>query len=259
MDAGRYETILVDIDEGIGTVTLNRIEQRNALNSVMLRELGDACTRLDRDDNVRVIVIRSACEGVFCAGADVKEREGMTEGQLRERRKLARDTYELLERIEKPMICAVNGKNFGGGCEIAACCDFIISSNRASFCYPEVRWGTLGATQRLTRLVGKSLAKYYLLTARTITAEEAYRIGLTAVLVDESEFDRTVREIAAQIASYSPLSVRLTKKSVNVGAELDMTNASFFEVQAIETLIAHNEWQKGVEAFMRRNKNDNPS
>ncbi|MGG1663692.1 enoyl-CoA hydratase/isomerase family protein [Brevibacillus sp. NRS-1366] len=245
-----FETILLQREGAIAYVILNRVEQRNALNSKMLQELSEVCIALDRDEEVRVIVIRSACPGVFSASADVKEREGMTTTeQVRRRRLLARSTYESLQRIEKPMICAVNGKNYGGGCEIATACDFIISSENASFRYPEVIYGTLGATQRIPRSVGKSRAKYYLLTGKTISAEEAYRIGLTAVLVPEQEFEETVRTTAETIASYPPLAIRLTKKSIDVGMEVDMISATDFEIQAIETIISNQEWKKGVQEW----------
>ena len=166
---------------GVTTLTLNRTQARNALNTAMAEALLAAAQRAVAE-NVRLVLVR-AHGPVFCAGADLKERKGMTEDQVRARRLKGFAAYDALERLPMPSIAVVEGPAIGSGCEIAAACDFIIATPDASFRTPEALWGTIGATQRLPRIIGKRLAKDMMFTGRTLSAEEAHAAGLVARIV----------------------------------------------------------------------------
>src|ERR1043165_5742039 len=170
-------TILLAIADGIATATLNRPDQRNALNLAMCDDLHRVMEQVTGDPAVRVVVFK-ANGPVFGAGADLKERQGKSAEWVRERRRRAFAAYALLAACPKPCIAMVHGAAVGSSAEIASACDFVIASTAATFRYPEVVRGTVGATQRLPRIVGKALAKELLFTGRVVEAEEAQRIGL---------------------------------------------------------------------------------
>lgn len=165
------------IEGAVATILLNRPDQRNALNMQMCVELEAASRHAEEVDGVRVVVIRGAGPS-FCAGADLKERRTMTEEQVRERRMRAFAAYAALEALTKPCFAVVHGPAYGSGAEIATACDFAIAGATATFCYPEATRGTVGATQRLPRIVGPRMAKDLMFTGRVIDAAEAQRIGL---------------------------------------------------------------------------------
>ena len=218
-----YQTIAVAIVEGgIATVTLNRPKQRNALNTRMCEELLAAMTALGADESVRVVLVR-ANGPAFCAGADLKERKDMSSDEVRTRRLRGFAAYDAIENLPQPAIAVVHGATIGSGCEIATACDLLIASSEASFRYPEVGWGTVGATQRLPRIVGKRLAKELLYTGRMVGAEEAKQIGLANRIVAPSELDIAAMELAQKIGAAPPLAMRLTKRSLDQG--MDSTRA----------------------------------
>jgi enoyl-CoA hydratase len=173
-------TILVDVRDGVATITLNRPESRNALNVQMCDALLAAAQGMQ--EAVQLVLVR-ANGPVFCAGADLKERQGMDAAQVRERRMKAFAAYAALEALPMPAIAVVEGPAIGSGCEIAAACDFIVATPQASFRIPEAIRGTVGATQRLPRILGKRLAKDLMFTGRALSPDEAERHGLVARLV----------------------------------------------------------------------------
>jgi enoyl-CoA hydratase/carnithine racemase len=242
-------TVLLDIADGIATVTLNRPDQRNALNLAMCDDLLCVMTQINRDDAVRVVVFK-ANGPVFGAGADLKERAGQTVAWVRERRRRAFAVYEALAACAKPCLAAVHGAAVGSSAEIASACDFVILSTAASFRYPEVARGTVGATQRLPRIVGKALAKELLFTGRIVEADEAVRIGLANRAVPPDQLDAVVGELARAIAAAPPLAVRLVKRCIDQGVETDLASGIQIERQAIEQALAGEEWQQGVAAFV---------
>jgi len=163
-------TVHVESKDGVATLTLNRPESRNALNLAMCEALVAAAQGVP--ESTRLVFVR-ASGPVFCAGADLKERQGMDEAQVRHRRMRAFAAYGALEALPMPAIAVVEGAAVGSGCEIAAACDFVVATPAASFRIPEAIRGTVGATQRLPRILGKRLAKDLLFTGRTLSAEEA--------------------------------------------------------------------------------------
>jgi enoyl-CoA hydratase/carnithine racemase len=234
-------TVMYDAGNGTATITLNRPGSRNALNLAMCDELIAAARRAAADAAIKLVFIRAAGPA-FCAGADLKEREGMKEAQVRERRLKAFAAYAALEALPMPAIAVVEGPAVGSGCEIAAACDFIVATPVASFRIPEAIRGTVGATQRLPRILGKRLAKDLMLTGRTLGAEEAERHGLVARLVPKDGLDAALAEITKTIVGAPAQSLRLAKRSIDRGVELDPKGALATELAAIEEQLAAGSW-----------------
>ncbi|MBL8381965.1 MAG: enoyl-CoA hydratase/isomerase family protein [Burkholderiales bacterium] len=242
------DTLLLAVDAGAATLTLNRPAARNALNGAMCADLQAACRTLAADAAVRVVFIR-ASGPVFCAGADLKERQGMDEDAVRARRLKAFAAYNAIESLPMPSVAVVAGPAVGSGCEIAAACDFIVATPAASFRTPEALWGTVGATQRLPRILGKRLAKDMMFTGRVLRADEALAAGLVARVVAAEELERELASIAATIAKAPPAALALAKACVDRGIEQDPRGALATEILAIEENLARNNWRAGIAGF----------
>lgn len=232
-------TVLFETSAGVATITLNRPESRNALNLEMCEALLDAARNMDAA--VKLVLVK-ANGPVFCAGADLKERQGMGEAQVRERRMKAFAAYAALEALPMPAIAVVEGPVVGSGCEIACACDFIVATPAASFRVPEAVRGTVGATQRLPRILGKRLAKDLLFTGRTLAAAEAERHGLVSRLVAADRLESVLAQIAQAIVEAPAQSLRLAKRCVDRGVELDPQGALETEIAAIEDQLASGDW-----------------
>jgi enoyl-CoA hydratase/carnithine racemase len=242
------DPILLDREGPIARVTLNRAKARNALNLPMCLSLREAFTALDADESVRVVLLDSAGP-VFCAGADLKERQGRDEAWVRARRLAAFAAYECIERCSKPVVALVQGPVVGSGGEIAMACDFIVASRSATFRFPEPLWGTVGATQRLQRVIGKRRAKELLFTGRMMPVDEAWGLGLVARVVDDVA--AAGAEIAAGIAGAPALAMMLTKQSVDLAEEVPLATGIRIEMAAIERVLADGGWKRGIEDFAR--------
>jgi enoyl-CoA hydratase/carnithine racemase len=238
-------------EDGVARVTLNRPAARNALDLPMCHALRAAFEALDGDAGVRVVLL-DAAGPVFCAGADLKERQGKDEAWVRGRRLAAFAAYEAIERCGKPVVAVAQGPVVGSGGEIAMACDFIVASTAVTFRFPEPQWGTVGATQRLQRVIGKRRAKELLFTGRVMPVEEAYCLGLVARIVDGDRIGPAAEEIAAGIAEAPPLAMMLTKQAVDLGEEVALTTGIRIEFSHIERCLAGGEWRRGVETFARR-------
>lgn len=231
-------------------VVLSRSEARNALNLPMCHGLTEAFRAIDRDHDIRVVIVEG--EGpVFCAGADLKERKGRDAAWIRQRRLASFEAYSMIERCTRPVIALVQGPTVGSGGEIAMSCDFIVAASDASFRFPEAHWGTVGATQRLQRVVGVSRAKELLYTGREMQAEEAYALGMVARLVEPSKLSEEGMATALKIAEAPPLSIALTKQSVDLGSRTDLDSGIRIELAAIERVLADNGWKNGVDRFLQ--------
>lgn len=221
----------------VATITLNRPESRNALNLEMCDGIARAAQAAAADPEVRLVFVRAA--GVaFCAGADLKERQGMSAEQTRERRLRAFAAYAALEALPMPSVAVVAGPAVGSGCEIAACCDFIVATHDAWFATPEAIRGTVGATQRLPRALGLRLAKDMMFTGRRLGAEEALRLGFVTRLVQASALERELAAIAKAVCDVPPAALRLAKRCLDAGETAARAAALATELEAIEEQLA---------------------
>jgi enoyl-CoA hydratase len=232
-------TIAYAVADGVATIALDRPEVRNALNLEMCIALLDATERAQKDPSVKVVFVRGNGP-VFCGGADLNERQGKSEQWIRERRLKAFAAYEAIEALSMPCIALVHGAAIGSGVEISAACDFIVATADVTFRTPEAQRGTVGATQRLPRILGKRLAKDMMFTGRALTAEEARAAGFVARIA--SDLDTAAAEIGAAILKAPPLAMRLAKRAIDRGIELDPKGARQAEIEAIEEQLASGQW-----------------
>ncbi len=234
-------------DQGVASLTLNRPDARNALNTALCEALLEA-TRRAGADGAKLLLLR-ARGPVFCAGADLKERQGMGDDAIRARRLKAFAAYDAIERLPMPVVAVLEGPAVGSGVEIAAAADFIIATPAASFRTPEALWGTVGATQRLPRVLGKRLAKDLMFTGRALSAEEALAAGLVSRIVAPDALEESVAAVAATIAKAPPAALALAKRCIDEGLERDPRGALATELMAIEESLAAAEWRRAMAGF----------
>ncbi|RII74326.1 enoyl-CoA hydratase/isomerase family protein [Pseudomonas monteilii] len=248
MHALHLDNVSLSIKDHVATITLNRPQARNALNTGLCQDLHAAIREVRSRDDVHVVLIR-ANGPVFCAGADLKERKEMNEDQIRARRIKAFAVYAAIEELPMPVVAVIEGPAVGSGCEIASACDFIIASEAASFRYPEARWGTVGATQRLPRIVGRRIAKELMFTGREVTAREAVEIGLVNQVRPVAVFDDFVTELANSIAAAPAAAMRSAKTTIDRGVDDSRYGALAHEILAIEENLAQGTWRAGMSSF----------
>jgi enoyl-CoA hydratase/carnithine racemase len=214
-----YETILLEVEQSIAVLTLNRPSVRNAINLTMVDEIHAALHDLSVRDDVHVLIVAGAGDQAFGGGADIRElRERKRDDALRS---INQGLFQHVEDFPRPTIAALHGWVLGGGCELAEACDLRVASPGARLGHPEVGLGIVsaaGGTQRLARLVGLGRAREMLFTARIVDAEEAHRIGLIDRIAEGVEVLEAAKQLAREIARHDPLAVRLTKVSINVNA-----------------------------------------
>ncbi len=250
-----YTTLLLDLQDGIATITINRPEKLNALNAAVIEELGLAAERVASDPAVKGSILIGAGPKAFVAGADISELVGQTpiEGQRRSMK--GQQVFRRWERCGKPVIAAVNGFALGGGCELALACHLRIASESARFGQPEVKLGIgpgYGGTVRLPRLIGKGRALEMLLTGRTIRAEEALQIGLVNKVVPEAELLSTATEVLKQILANGPLAVSACLELVETGLDLSVDEAFRQEAHLFGLLSATTDMGEGMAAFLEK-------
>jgi enoyl-CoA hydratase/carnithine racemase len=239
----------------VAEVIMNRPEAMNALSTEQLRRLGQATTQLAADDQVSVVIISSALENAFCVGADLKERRGFAEDDLRRQRLVVQETFAALREIPVPVIAAVEGFALGGGYELALCCDLIIASASAVFALPEVGLGLIpggGGTQLLPRRIGLNRAADLVLTGRKVAADEALRLGLVDRFVPEGAARTSAHELAQEIAANSPISLRAAKRAVRNGLDVDLASGLEIESRSWEEAAFSADRIEGIEAFNLR-------
>jgi enoyl-CoA hydratase len=248
-----FETILLDKQEGVGLITLNRPDALNALNSTLLAELGEALLALDADEDIGAIVITGS-DKAFAAGADVKEMAALSFADVA-RTDMFGGINTVFARVRKPVIAAVNGYALGGGCEIAMACDFIIAGENAKFGQPEIKLGVIpgiGGSQRLTRTIGKSKAMDMMLTGRNMDAVEAERAGLVSRIFPTEDMLDKALDIAAKIANLSAPSVALAKEVTNRALETTLAEGLLFERRVFHSLFATEDQKEGMNAFIEK-------
>jgi enoyl-CoA hydratase len=240
--------LLYDARDGVATITLNRPEQRNALDLTMCEALLAAARAAAADGALRLVFVRGA-GSAFCAGADLKERRAMDGQAVLARRLRALFAYEALEQLPMPVVALVDGAAVGSGVEITAACDFAIATSRAQFWTPEALWGTVGATQRLARIVGRRLAKDMMFSGRRLDAAAALRAGLVTRVVEPHALDDAARALADTLAQAPPLAVRLAKRCIDRSVQSGGRGALAEELLAIEDNLAGSDWRAGIAGF----------
>ena len=259
MNLPRYETIVCEAAAPhVLLIRLNRPQVRNAFNTAMGRELLDLWTRLSEDaGDWRCVVVTGAGDQAFCAGADLKERNGMSRDAWRAQHELFERAFWALGDLPLPIIAAVNGPAYAGGLELALMCDFIYAVRSARFAFTEVSLGIIpgaGGTQNLPRAIGERRAKEIIMSARPFSAEEAYRWGMVNQLCEPGAVVSAALETAGAIASNAPLAVNQAKKSIRYGSQMEIRTAYRFEVEAYNQLIDTDDRREGILAFNEKRK-----
>ena len=249
-----YQNLLVLREDPIAIVQLNRPQVLNALNRVLMQELVEALQQLDQDDKIRCLIL-TGDEKAFAAGADIRE---MVEAGPVEM--LQRNTIGLWDRIQtlsKPIIAAVSGYAVGGGCELALLCDMIVASETARFSQPEINIGVIpgaGGTQRLARALGKHSAMEFILTGRTMLAQEALAAGLVCRVVPSEACLDEARKLAGDICQRSPLAVKLAKEAILKAFETSLKDGLDFERKCFYLLFGSEDQKEGMKAFLEKRK-----
>jgi enoyl-CoA hydratase len=248
-----YETIIVEVEDYVALIRLNRPEALNALNAQVMSELAEAFTAAQNNEKVRCIVLTGS-EKAFAAGADIKmmSEKSFTDVYFED---LFSPETEAMSRVRKPVIAAVAGYALGGGCELAMQCDFIIAADNAKFGQPEINIGVMagiGGTQRLTRFIGKSKAMDMNLTGRFMDAEEAERSGLVSRVVPVKDLMKETMGAAKKIAEKSMITTMAIKESVNRAYETTLREGLLFERRVFHSLFATEDQKEGMAAFTEK-------
>ena len=248
-----FETIVVETEEHVTTIRLNRPDALNALNLELLNELSQAVTEASEDSKVRCLIITGS-DKAFAAGADIKEMSEKTFHQVLTEDLFTNETEALL-KCRKPIIAAVAGYALGGGCELAMMCDFIIAADTAKFGQPEINLGVvagIGGSQRLTRFVGKSKAMEMNLTGRFMDADEAERSGLVSRVVPAKKLMEEATAAAQKIAEKSALTTMVVKEAVNRSYETTLREGILFERRMFHALFSTEDQKEGMAAFLEK-------
>ncbi len=248
-----FDKIIVDISDSVATITLNRPDAMNALNSELLGELCTALEEADANEKVRCIIITGS-EKAFAAGADISEMADKTFVEMYTKRFFENET-DRFNRTRKPIIAAVAGYALGGGCELAMMCDFIIAADNAKFGQPEINLGVIagiGGTQRLTRYVGKSKSMDMHLTGRFMDAEEAERSGLVSRVVPAKKLLSEAKAAAEKIAEKSQIATMAAKDAVDRAYETTLAEGLNYERRLFQSLFATEDQAEGMAAFTEK-------
>ncbi|MFA7535861.1 MAG: enoyl-CoA hydratase-related protein [Desulfuromonadales bacterium] len=252
-----FKNLLLQIDDAVAILTVNRPQVLNAINLETLTELEQAIAFLEGDVNVKAIVLTGAGEKAFIAGADIAAMQPMGAVEARQLALMAQAIYHRLEAGSKTLIAAVNGYALGGGCELAMACDLRLASETARFGQPEINIGVIpgfAGSQRLPRLIGKGRALEMILTGEMIDAAEAYRIGLVNKVLPASELLPAARSLAQKIAGKGQVAVRLARDAVRHGLEVDLARGAAHEADLFALCFATHDQKEGMLAFLDKRK-----
>ena len=249
--------LLMEVENEIAVVTINRPKSLNALNSETLAELNTCLAEIEGRTDIKVVILTGSGSKSFVAGADISEMVNATPAEGRAMGLLAREAFGRLENMPQVTIAAVNGFALGGGCEISMACDIRVAAENAKFAQPECGLGILpgfAGTQRLARLVGKGRAKEMIFTCDMIDAQDAYRIGLANHVVPQEELLDYCKAMAGRIMKNAPYAVSLAKQVINSGADMDLDNGLKLEANIFGLSFSTEDKKEGMTAFLEKRK-----
>jgi enoyl-CoA hydratase/carnithine racemase len=251
------ELLQVQEQEGVYTLTLNRPQAMNSLNFDLLRAVDATIREIRFRSDIRVVIVTGAGEKSFCAGADLKERAGMSQTQVKEYIYTIRNLFTDIENLNKPVIAAVNGVALGGGTELALACDIRLAADTASMGLTETRLAIIpgaGGTQRLPRLIGRAKAKEMIFTGRRVDAQEALSLGLVNQVCSQQDLLSSCRKMAEMICETGPIAVEQAKYAINKGLETDINTGLSIESNAYWITIPTQDRLEGLAAFREKRK-----
>ena len=250
-------TVLLEVKDGIGYITINRPAALNALSSEVLTDLNLVLDEVEKHEDVRVVIVSGQGDKAFVAGADIKEMDQMSPIQAFEYMTYANDTFTRLSDLTQPTIAVLNGYALGGGLELALSTDIRIGFEKTMVGFPEVGLGIIpgfAGTQRMSRLIGTSKTKELIYTARIVKGNEAYDLGILNKLVPAEELLSSAEELAKSIMKNAPLAVEKAKHVIQVGSELPLKNAIRLETEAEALLFSTEDKVEGMRAFVEKRK-----
>ncbi|NLO22577.1 MAG: enoyl-CoA hydratase/isomerase family protein [Syntrophomonadaceae bacterium] len=253
-----YETILCEIEDGIGTITLNRPKVLNAINDELLKEMSEALDIFAENQNVKVVILTGG-DKVFAAGADIVFMSEASSLEAESFVRLCHETIDKITNLDKPVIAAIAGLALGGGCELTLSCDIRIAAEGTNIGLPEINLGLYpggGGTQRLTRLVGTGWAKQLLMTGKPIDAKSALNIGLVTKVVPAQELMKEAKGLALELARKSTIAMRLMKSCIDYGENVDLPSGCLFEQKVWALLLSTDDAHEGMKAFLEKRKPD---
>jgi enoyl-CoA hydratase len=252
-----FDTLLIETNESIAKITINRLDILNALNQHVITELSAAMGELRADAAVRGIILTGSGDKAFAAGFDMDELSRLTAVEAKAMAQQGQALMDCIETLGKPVIAALNGYAIGAGCELALACTMRIAADHARFSLPEARLGLIpgfGGTQRLPRLVGKSRALQMILTGDMMDTQEAARIGLVDEVVPKAKLIDKAEAILTTIASNAPLAVRFALEAVNSGSSMTMVEGLRLEAALFALAVSSDDLKDGIDAFFERRK-----
>ncbi|MCP4631752.1 MAG: crotonase [candidate division Zixibacteria bacterium] len=252
-----YKNVILEKEGSLAVLTINRPKALNALNAEVITELYSAWNDLEADDDIRVVIITGGGEKSFVAGADIGELNRLNSLAGIELARRGQGLYWKIENSNMISIAAINGFALGGGCELAIACDIRIAANSVKIGQPEVNLGIIpgyGGTQRLSRLVGKGMAKFLILSGEMVDAQEALRIGLAEKVFPAGELIEETKKIAKSILSKGPAAIASAKRCINFAANSDLDSGLKFEMIEFGAICATEDSKEGTSAFMEKRK-----
>ena len=254
-----YTNLLVEIENNVARVTINRPDKLNALNNATLNELYEVFLSIEHNSEIRAVVLTGSGEKAFVAGADISELNQLTPLAAKDFAEKGQKIFSFIEHLSKPVIAAVNGFALGGGCELALACHIRLASENAKFGQPEINLGIIpgyGGTQRLTRLINSSKALEYILTADFIDAQTALQLGLVNHVYPLSELITHAKELADKIAGKPAQAVRLALKAIHAVKELPQSQGEIYEASLFALATGTEDFKEGTNAFLQKRKPD---
>ena len=252
-----YQTLLFTKEIGLGIVTINRPQAANAMNDQAYAELLSLFQEIEKDDEVRVIIITGAGEKAFVVGTDITNMAKLSAAEARAFAYKLKKTFDLIWNMDKPIIAAVNGYALGGGAELAMSADIIIASENAKFGQLEINVGIIpgsGGTQRLQRLIGINRAKELIYTGKMIDARTAYEYGMVNKIVPIADLMKEAKALAATLLEKSSAILKLAKSAINNGSNVDLNTGLNIEVECFSQCFATEDQKECMKAFMEKRK-----